>query len=287
MIRAHLKKTLSGAQGLIRLDLSVEISAQSILGIMGPSGAGKTSILKMLAGLLQPEEGYIKVGEAYWYAQSEQINLPPQKRSVGIVFQDYALFPNMSVLQNLKYALPAYQSPSIIREVLQLMDMEKLQEQKPAHLSGGQQQRIALARAIVRRPQLLLLDEPFAALDWQMREKLQDDLLRLQDRYPGNIVIVSHDSGEIAHMADHVIYLEQGRAIRNGSPSETLPTLDSSKIKGIVTEINEENSTFVIYSPKIRGLCKFALPSDLQLKKGMDVTVNMCQGQTQINGKNE
>lgn len=268
-----LKKSLMGTEGSFDLHFQMQIQKQSILAIMGPSGVGKTSILKMLAGLMRPDDGYIQVDGNRWFAREEAIVLSPQQRSVGFVFQDYALFPNMHVRRNLEYALPNRESQDIVDEVLHLMNMEKLQYQKPASLSGGQQQRVALARAIVRRPQLLLLDEPFAALDRQMREKLQDDLLHLHARYGTTTVLVSHDDGEVARMADEVAYIEEGRIIRKGSPAKVLPVMAKGEIRGQVIEVDHSSGTFVLYTQQSRGLWRFDLPENTQINKGEQLQV--------------
>ncbi len=278
MIRVALQKSLMGTEGNIDLQFQIQMQEQTILAIMGPSGVGKTSILKMLAGLLHPDDGHIMVGDRQWFSKEQRIFLSPQQRSVGFVFQDYSLFPNMSVRQNLEYALQNQHERSIVDEVLQLMNMEKLQQQKPGSLSGGQQQRVALARAIVRRPRLLLLDEPFAALDRRMREKLQDDLLHLHQRYGSTTVLVSHDAGEVARMADEVIYMEQGRAIRQGSPAKVLPVMQKGEISGQVVEIDQASQTFVLYARPAGGLWRFDLPGGSGLRKGDQLRVTYQQG---------
>jgi len=282
MIRLTLRKSLMGSEGGIDLQFELATDEQSLVAIMGPSGAGKTSVLKMIAGLMQPEAGEIMIGDACWYSSSQKISRTPQQRSIGFVFQDYALFPNMSVRENLEYALEHKQQRPMITEVLQLMDMEKLQHQRPKSLSGGQQQRIALARAIVRRPRLLLLDEPFAALDRDMRAKLQQDLLRLHRHYGTTTLLISHDTGEVARMADEVIYLCQGKVIHRGKPAEVLPVMEAGKIRGEIISIDNETQSFVLYSQADRGLWQFALPPKSQLRKGQFVEVSYRQEKIHI-----
>ena len=282
MIRITLRKQLIGSEGGIDLQFSHTTTEQSLVAIMGPSGAGKTSILKMIAGLMQPEEGEVQVGDQYWYSRHHKFDRPPQQRSVGFVFQDYALFPNMSVRQNLEYALENKQQKPMINEVLQLMDMVKLQHQRPKSLSGGQQQRVALARAIVRKPRLLLLDEPFAALDREMREKLQQDLLQLHQRYGTTTLLISHDAGEVARMADEVIYLSQGKIVRQGTPAEVLPVMDAGVVSGEVISVDNENRTFVLYSRLNRGLWRFILPETPELQKGQQLEVAYQQGEVRV-----
>jgi len=282
MIRLTLRKQLTGSEGGIDLQFSHNTSEQSLVAIMGPSGAGKTSILKMIAGLMQPEDGEVWIGDQHWYSGSLRVDRPPQQRSVGFVFQDYALFPNMSVRQNLEFALANKQQKPVITEILQLMDMEKLQHQRPKSLSGGQQQRAALARAIVRKPRLLLLDEPFAALDRKMREKLQQDLLQLHQRYGTTTLLISHDAGEVARMADEVIYLSQGKIVQQGTPAEVLPIMDAGVVSGEVISVDKKNRTFVLYSRQNCGLWRFLLPKSPELQKGQQLEISYQQGEVTV-----
>ena len=240
-----LQKTLRGGQDFFQLDLSLTVPAGGVLAIMGPSGAGKTSILKMIAGLVTPDQGVISVQDQIWFDAAKQINIRPQKRSIGYVFQEYALFPNMSVRDNLKYALSAGQKEQVIDEVLNLMHIQNLEHQKPVSLSGGQQQRVAVARAVVRQPQVLLLDEPFAALDKSMRTKLQDDLIEIHRRYQTTTLLVSHDPAEVAKMADEVIVLSNGKIIQQGNPSSILANPTNILLEGEVLSVNGEKLTII------------------------------------------
>jgi len=226
MIRFHLKKRLRAAQGDLSLEVDSEIPEGTFLTLYGPSGVGKTSILRMLAGLLPPDEGKIEVKGQIWLDTKEKINWKPQQRNIGFVFQDYALFPNMTVRQNLEYALLKNQNPSIIEELVELVELENLQHRKSTRLSGGQQQRVALARALVRQPDLLLLDEPLSALDYSMRQKLQDYLLRVHERYQLTTILVSHELSEVFKMADQTLVLEEGKVIKSGTPLEVFSTTD-------------------------------------------------------------
>lgn len=277
MISVELSKRLMGSEGTIDLSISFDMPERAVFGIMGPSGVGKTSILKMLAGLLQPDTGKIEVDTNCWFSSDQQINLMPQQRSIGFVFQDYALFPNMSVRQNLVYALRSSQQSPLLEEVLQLMNMEKLQDRKPASLSGGQQQRVALARAIVRQPRLLLLDEPFAALDRSMREKLQEDLIHLHQRYGTTTLLVSHDMAEVARMAEEVIFLEKGSIIKKGNPASVFPLITGQTVEGEIIHVNQEKAVFILFSKLTKGLWEFRLPAEQNLKKGDMVAVALQQ----------
>lgn len=267
MIEVSLQKSLMGSEGKVSLQLQFAMPFHAIWAIMGPSGAGKTSVLKMLAGLMKPDQGHIYVDGQCWYDSQQQVWKKPQQRSIGFVFQDYALFPNMNVRQNLEYALQSSSQLPLIDEVMELMHMEKLQSQKPSKLSGGQQQRVALARAIIRQPQLLLLDEPFAALDRSMREKLQQDLLILHQRFDTTMLLVSHDAMEVSRMADKVLELHQGQLTREAQPVDILPYISDGLFEGEVVYVNTEEQYFVMLDKRVAGLLRFALPQQPELKK--------------------
>ena len=218
MIEFALTKTLHGASGPLVLDAQACIADGSTVALHGPSGAGKTTLLRLLAGLSAPDSGRIVVAGETWFDAARRIDLPPQKRAIGFVFQDYALFPHFSVRQNIAYAVHRSQR-QWVDELLELTGLSALQHRLPAALSGGQKQRVALARAIARRPTLLLLDEPLSALDTDMRAQLQDTLIRLQRRCGFTILLVSHDAGEIFKLAQRVLRLDGGRLVDAGTPA--------------------------------------------------------------------
>jgi molybdate transport system ATP-binding protein len=216
------KKMLHTAQGKQWLDIRFQLDKGSTLAIYGPSGAGKTTLLRILAGLTNVASGHIRLDGETWLDSSCRSQLPTRRRAIGFVFQDFALFPNLTVREQLKYAIPPVEddSPSlIIDELLALMELEALQHHRPAFLSGGQQQRVALARAIARRPKLLLLDEPLSALDEEMRNKLQEYLLKVQQRYHLTTLLVSHYLPEILRLADTALILRNGRIESQGPPA--------------------------------------------------------------------
>src|SRR5882724_2547345 len=168
-LRFRAFKMLQTADGKLPLDLSFELNKGSILTIYGNSGAGKTTVLRILAGLTEIGSGHIEVDGEAWRNTDRKINLPARKRSVGLVFQDFALFPHLTIKENLEFALQKREDRRLVEELIELMELQQLQRSRPANLSGGQQQRVALARAIVRKPRLLLLDEPLSSLDDEMR----------------------------------------------------------------------------------------------------------------------
>ena len=220
MINLSLHKKLNSASGIMQLALDCQLEQGQLITLYGKSGAGKTSILRMLAGLMQPDKGRIEVGESTWYDADKKTNLRPQKRKVGLVFQDYALFPNMTVRENLCFALEKYQEKSVVDELIDIVELDALQDRKPNTLSGGQKQRVALARALVQRPKLLLLDEPLSALDQEMRIKLQHYILKVHREFGLTTILVSHDLSEILRMSNYVLFLEEGKIIKRGTPGE-------------------------------------------------------------------
>ena len=173
MIEIFLQKKLNASSGDMLLEVKTNIEQGQFVTLYGKSGAGKTSTLRMLAGLLKPDSGKISIHGNLLLDTSNQINLSPQKRKIGFVFQDYALFPNMTIIENLSFALNKNQDKKILDELIEIMEIGDLRNQKPHRLSGGQQQRVAVARALVQKPALLLLDEPLSALDEEMRNKIQ------------------------------------------------------------------------------------------------------------------
>jgi molybdate transport system ATP-binding protein len=202
------------------MEIDFTLPGNSVLALTGPSGAGKTTLLRQIAGLATPESGRIIFGQNQWLDTTSRIHIPAQQRHIGFVFQDYALFPNMTVMQNLEFALPKIHNAELIGHLLETAGLTQLTDRKPHQLSGGQQQRVALARALVREPELLLMDEPFAALDPDMQLQLQDLLLKLHRERPFTVIVVTHDMGEIFRLADQVAMLEMGKVTRFGTPQE-------------------------------------------------------------------
>lgn len=169
----------------------------------------------MLAGLATPDDGSVRVGGAVWCDTGRAIQVPVRRRPIGFVFQDYALFPNMSVRGNVEYALGTSNKSEVVA-LLDLVGLTQLADAYPARLSGGQKQRLALIRALARKPSLLMLDEPLSALDPDMRRQLQDELKRLHHRFGTTTFLVSHDTAEILRLADRVIRLEHGKVVYDG-----------------------------------------------------------------------
>lgn len=249
MINISLKKNLQGAHGKMTLEVACRISPGDLVVIYGVSGAGKTSILRMMAGLFSPESGKIEVNNSSWFDSKKNINIKPQHRKAGFVWQDYALFPNMTVKQNLRYALQKGQPEKIIEELMDIIELTQLQNRKPHSLSGGQQQRVALARALVRQPEILLLDEPLSALDGGMRIKMQDYLLKVHNQYNLTTILVTHDLAEIFKLAKKIFILDQGKFINQGTPQEVFSHQHISgkyRISGTVLDIEANDIVYVV-----------------------------------------
>ncbi|MFM1877444.1 MAG: sulfate/thiosulfate import ATP-binding protein CysA [Bacteroidota bacterium] len=243
MISCQIKKQLFDAQGIMPLEMDFTINSGERVALYGSSGAGKTSVLRMLAGLMKPDSGAIEVGGASWFDSDRKFHLNPGKRGLGFVFQDYALFPNMTVLENLEFAQGPDKSGMILQELLDVMELGELRNSKPGSLSGGQQQRAALARALAGNPDILLLDEPFTALHAEMRIRLSEYLLQIHKKSNLTVILITHELGDIFRICDRVMVLERGKIINNGTP-ETVFLGDSSKselrMHGIVLRIVDE-----------------------------------------------
>jgi sulfate transport system ATP-binding protein len=200
-------------------DVSVEVPSGSLTALLGPSGGGKSTLLRIIAGLEEPDSGVVEI------AGTDATRLPPQSRNVGFVFQHYAAFKHMSVYRNVAFGLEIRKRPKEevrrkVNELLELVHLEQFAHRRPAQLSGGQRQRMALARALAVEPQVLLLDEPFGALDAQVRKELRKWLRRLHDEVHVTTVFVTHDQEEAMEVADSIVVIAGGRVEQVGAPSE-------------------------------------------------------------------
>ncbi|HSF31815.1 MAG TPA: ABC transporter ATP-binding protein [Candidatus Tectomicrobia bacterium] len=208
-----------GAEVVIRAQLEQPLQSFSVTVLFGPSGSGKTTVLRCLAGLERPEAGWIRSGTDTWFDAAQKVFLPPQRRGIGYLFQEYALFPHMTVSQNIAYGLTDRSESARhrrITEMLRLVQLEGLEDRYPGQLSGGQRQRVALARALARRPRLLLLDEPLSALDAGIRAQLRVELRQLLVELGIPVVLVTHDRVEAMTLGDHVVVLDQGHVLQSG-----------------------------------------------------------------------
>lgn len=195
------------------LKADIEVNNE-ILVLVGPSGSGKTTVLKCLAGLKAPGRGLIRINERILYSDKDSINLAPRERRIGYVFQEYALFPHMTVRKNVMYGLSKEKlksRPKMVDEILEMMGIKHLKDRHPQQISGGEKQRVALARALVTEPEIMLLDEPLSALDQEIRGDLQQELKKLQRQWRIPFVLVTHDMNEAELLGDQIIRIDQGQ----------------------------------------------------------------------------
>jgi molybdate transport system ATP-binding protein len=216
MLQVHLKKQWKG----FGLDVSFEIPRGKITVLFGPSGAGKSTVLRLIAGLEIADSGKILHGEEVWFDDMRRIDVTPQQRSIGFVFQDYALFPHLTVEKNVAYGVKGKESAKTVKELISLIGLSGYEHCYPTQLSGGQKQRVALVRAMARNPDLLLLDEPLSALDWETRARLQTDVKQIIHRFQSTALYVTHDVSEVYKLADYVIVLESGKVVKQGTPED-------------------------------------------------------------------
>lgn len=204
--------------------------------LFGPSGGGKTSVLRLLAGLARPDRGVIRAGDVVWCETAARKFLKPQSRNVGMVFQDYALFPHMTVRQNISYGLPRrdVSGSDAIGHWIDVLGLTGLESRKPSELSGGQRQRVALARALVRKPVWMLLDEPLAALDGMLRRQVRTELVTALSLAKIPSVIVTHDRSELDSLADDIALIADGRVVQHGSRDEVLNSPSSHEAARIL-----------------------------------------------------
>ena len=203
--------------GDFTLDIDIRSNAKRI-GILGASGAGKSMTLKMIAGILRPDQGKIAVGDHVLFDSEKRIDVKPQKRKVGYLFQNYALFPSMTAAQNIAAGIPRKQADrdEIVSSLLHRFGLEGLENHYPAQLSGGQQQRVALARILAVSPDVILLDEPFSALDIHLRDQMNRELRMQLEDFPGVVFMVSHSRDEIYRFSEEIVIIDQGKVIDRG-----------------------------------------------------------------------
>ncbi|WP_224250108.1 sulfate/molybdate ABC transporter ATP-binding protein [Hyalangium gracile] len=279
-------------------DVSFRAPAGAITTLLGPSGAGKSTLLRLIAGLEFPDEGSIQIDGV------DCTSLPVQKRGIGVVFQSYALFKHMTVRENIAFGLsvrrlPRAESEARVDEMLKLVQLEELGQRYPGQLSGGQRQRVAFARALAIRPKLLLLDEPFGALDTRVRVELREWLHELHVQTGVTTLLVTHDQEEALEISQHVVVMEEGRVAQAGSPADiydrpATPFVASfvggtSILKGHVREGRAELGSLIVAAPESaqegQAVRAFVRPHDIKLaKKPHGNTVNGVNGTHGANG---
>ncbi len=249
MMEVNVNKQLDSSEGRMILHLEACVDEGSFIVLQGKSGAGKTSLLRLLAGLMLPDQGYITFGGKHWTDTAKGVFLPPQKREVGMVFQDYALFPNMTLLENIRFASTKECSLDLVDTLMDIMELEALRHHAIKSLSGGQKQRVALARALVQRPKLLLLDEPLAALDREMKIKLRDFIKDWHHEQRPTLIWVSHDASEIIPLADRLWELENGRLIEKECAVQNIndkPVKGRFQISAEIEGMEQQGSGYIL-----------------------------------------
>ena len=283
----HLKKHFHSFS--IDIGFSVE---ENMAVLFGPSGAGKSLLLNLLSGIVKPDDGFVRIGEREVFNSTTGINVPIRDRKIGYLFQDYALFPHMTVFENIAYginSLPknssryAFKRDKIktkVEELLDLMRLGGLEHRLPKELSGGQKQRAALARTLAAEPRILLLDEPFSALDYQVREKLRADLLMIHQRYPITTLFVTHDLEEAFVMGENIAIINNGRLEQFGAREEVFY---KPKTKNVAKFVGARNifsgrvvslvgTTAVIENPEIGEIKALIHPEEVELSLGQKIT---------------
>ncbi|EHO4889860.1 sulfate/molybdate ABC transporter ATP-binding protein [Campylobacter jejuni] len=273
MIKIDIKLPINTAKSKKQLELNTCLKANEITAIFGESGAGKTTLLKIIAGLIKPEFGRIEVGDELWLDTQKNINLAIQKRKIGFVFQDYALFPNMSVKENISYAATSKQK---VEELLSLMNLENLAKIYPKNLSGGQAQRVALARALAREPQILLLDEPLSALDFKMRSFLQDELVKILQHFKITTLLVSHDLAEIYKLSHRILELSDGKIIKDARTNEFFTSSNLSaklRLSATLLEIKKSDILMIFTLLLNQDIVKITLSEEEFLRTYKNVKI--------------
>ncbi len=246
------------------LEIKTSIKDGQFIALMGDSGSGKTTLLRILAGL-EKASGIISVNSTTWL--NSIVFVPPQKREIGFVFQDYALFENMSVLENLLYV---QKDLELAKHLLDITSLYELKNRNSKNLSGGQKQRVSLCRALMKRPKLLLLDEPLSALDMDMRVKLQDEILKLHLEFKTTTILVSHDKDEIYRLADRVLVLKDGKIVKDDKLEDTLV----NSLKAKVLDITNDNHVVLSLG---RQIVKILISDEKskELKIGQEISINL------------
>jgi molybdate transport system ATP-binding protein len=281
MLEVKVKKALEG------FDLDVDFSVnKEILSIMGPSGSGKTMTLRCIAGLVKPDEGYIKLNGRVLFDSEHGLCLPARVRRIGFVFQNYALFSHLTVAENIAYGiknLPQRVVRERVAQLIELMHLPGLEHRYPREISSGQQQRVAMARALAPEPEALLLDEPFSALDTPRRERLEYEILQLQKFYEGDILFVTHDLAEGYKLGSRIAIYENGRIVQcdrknnviSAPVNPTAARLAGVKnlMQGYVKSVSD--SRVEVFIPKLGTTLKVINKQNLSLTENQEVIIGI------------
>lgn len=242
MLTLRIEKQLQGPQGSFPLSIQELVPTGSFLALYGPSGSGKTTLLRIIAGLTRPEAGTIRWQQQVWFDKNRRLHRPPQERALSFAFQSPTLFPNMTVAQNLQFALPPGGNRDLLSALIEVCDLGKLLTHRPQLLSGGQAQRVALARAILREAPLLLLDEPFNALNEELKRRIQGFLLSIHREKGWTTLLVTHRLADVFRLADKVWVMDQGQIQQKGVPEEVFTEKNPPNNPRIIGEILHVNA---------------------------------------------
>ena len=249
MLKVEINRTLPD----FKLDVAFSVDGQ-VLGILGPSGSGKTMTLNCIAGLVCPDRGFIQLNNRVLFDASHKVNLPSKDRNIGFVFQNYALFPHLTASQNIAYGIRHQSRAEVghrVQTLIENMGLDGLQNRYPQQLSAGQQQRVAVARALAPEPEILLLDEPFSALDSLTKEQLEMQILELREFYKGHIILVTHDLVEAYRLSSRIAVYDAGKVIQCDRKEKIISSPANQKVArmtrfrnfmdGVITDIKDKN----------------------------------------------
>lgn len=256
-----LTKSFNPKEGYVINDINLIINKGTVTSLLGESGSGKTTLARLVAGLETPDSGSISLADVVIASESKYVQ--PQDRGVGMVFQDYALFPHMTVSDNVGYGLKNKDKENRILEVLRLVGLEDLKDRFPHQLSGGQQQRIALARALAPNPKLLLLDEPFSNLDASLKRNLRSELFQIIRESKVTAIFLTHDIQDAMAVSDNIVVLKNGVVIQEGTPKslyKTPKTIYIAALFSAVLELSNDDITFFNYP--VQSNKKYAIRQD-------------------------
>jgi len=259
MLNIDIQKQLHGSNGLMDLTVNLDIQQGEFVALMGESGSGKTTLLRIIAGL-ETSQGTVMVNGSSWEGVSSQ------KRDIGFVFQDYALFDNMSAEENLLFVSD---DKTLANELLAMTALTALKNRNVTGLSGGQKQRVALCRAMMKKPKLLLMDEPLSSLDTSLRTKLTHDIKALHLRFGTTTIMVSHDVPAVFALASRVLVLEQGQVVNDGTIADTL-LIDNTMLTAEVLSIDNGRATVSIMD----RLMEVDVSTDTKVGQNIDITLN-------------
>ncbi|MEK6540387.1 MAG: ABC transporter ATP-binding protein, partial [Deltaproteobacteria bacterium] len=276
----------SRTEGSDKSGFSVDIefsTGEELTVLFGPSGTGKSLLLNMLSGIVRPDEGFVRVDGRDVFNSTAGIDIPIRDRRTGYLFQDYAVFPHMTVFENIAYGidrLPRSKIKAKVEELLELMRLGGLENRFPIELSGGQKQRVALARTLATEPKVLFLDEPFSALDYQVREKLRADLLIIHERYPVTTLFVTHDLEEAFIMGEKIAVINNGRLEQFGTREEVFykpKTKNVAKFLGVRNifsgrVVSADGTTVTIENPELGKVKALVHPEERPFAAGEKIT---------------